>query len=285
MIDFVCVEFSIRIHVVRVLIECRMMQISSGSFQRFRSVRQISEHHRRAQHVNRIIFPTEARIKQSRNNVRTLEIQIIPHALAQQRIRILPPLEVRSVTEEPCKNRTDHRTQTQLGNRILFRNIVDADLRRSRAAHHARTKLADTTQIRGHRLVTVLRIHRNVGIAGLRLVSVINQAEAKLVKHRIDFAAERSVNRAQILRLMQNTQRTFQLATRLKRHGNTFAPKPNKPAVLPVFLAFVVIRANAVQQRLDAVLLVIVHGGIIAVMHRQMLDFHAETAGSALLAA
>ena len=84
---------------------------------------------------------------------------------------------------------------------------------------------------------------------------------------------------------MQNTQRTFQLATRLKRHGNTFAPKPNKPAVLPVFLAFVVIRTNAVQQRLDAIFLVIVHGGVITVMHRQMLDFHTETAGSALLAA
>ena len=43
--------------------------------------------------------------------------------------------------------------------------------------------------------------------------------------------------------------------------------------------------ANAVQQRLDTVLLVIVHGGIIAVMHRQMLDFHTETTGSTLLAA
>ena len=32
MIDFVCVEFSIGIHVVRILIERRMMQISSGSF-------------------------------------------------------------------------------------------------------------------------------------------------------------------------------------------------------------------------------------------------------------
>ena len=196
MIDFVCVEFSIRIHVVRILIECRMMQISSGSFQRFRSVRQISEHHRRAQHVDRIIFPTEARIKQSRNNVRALQIQIIPHALAQQRIRILLSLEIRGVTEEPCENRADHRTQPQFGNRVLFGNIVDADLRRSGATHHARTELADAPQIRGHRLVTVLRIDRNVGIAGLRLIPVINQAEAEIVKHRIDFAAERTIDRA-----------------------------------------------------------------------------------------
>ena len=285
MIDLVCVEFSIRVHVVRILIECRMMQIGSRSFQRFRSVRQISEHHRRAQHVDRIILPTEARVKQSRNNVRALQIQIIPHALAQQRIRVLLPLEIRGVTEEPGENRADHRAQTQFRNRILFGNIVDADLRRSGATHHARTELADAPQIRGHRLVTVLRIDGNVGIAGLRLIPVIDQAEAEIVKHRIDFAAERSVNRAQIFRLVQNTQRAFQLTARLKRHGNTFAAKANKPAVLPVFLAFVVIRANAVQQRLDAVLLVIVHGGIIAVMHRQMLDFHTETASSAILAA
>ena len=84
---------------------------------------------------------------------------------------------------------------------------------------------------------------------------------------------------------MQNAQRAFQLTTRFKRHGNTFAAKTNKPAVLPVFLAFVVIRTNAVQQRLDAIFLVIVHGGVITVMHWQMLDFHTETAGSALLAA
>ena len=59
--------------------------------------------------------------------------------------------------------------------------------------------------------------------------------QMKLQSNAPILASEKSVsvNRAQILRLMQNTQRTFQLATRLKRHGNTFAPKPNKPAVLP----------------------------------------------------
>ena len=83
---------------------------------------------------------------------------------------------------------------------------------------------------------------------------------------------------------MQDAERTFELATRLEGNGNALTSKPDKTSVLPVFLAFVVVWTNTVQQRLDTVFLVIVHGGIVTVVHRQVFDLHTEATGSTALA-
>lgn len=169
-----------------------MVQIGSGHRQRFGRVRQVGEHHRRGQHVHRVILPTETRVEQAGDDVRALEIEIIPHALAQQRIRVLSAFEIRGVAEEPCQNRADHRAQPQFGDRVLFRNVVDADLCRSGATHHARTELSDTSQVGGHRLVPVLRIDGNVRVTGFRLVTIVDESETKFFEDGVDFAAERA---------------------------------------------------------------------------------------------
>ena len=43
-------------------------------------------------------------------------------------------------------------------------------------------------------------------------------------------------------------------------------------AVLPVFLAFVIIRSEPFEERFDAVRLVVAYGRVVGVMHRQMLN-------------
>ena len=285
MVDLVRVEPAVRVHVVRVLVERRMVQIGSGHRQRFGRVRQVGEHHRRGQHVHRVILPTETRVEQAGDDVRALEIEIIPHALAQQRIRVLPAFEIRGVAEEPCQNRADHRAQPQFGDRVLFRNVVDADLCRSGATHHARTELSDTSQVGGHRLVSVLRIDGNVGVTGFRLVTIVDESETKFFEDGVDFAAERAVQCGELLRLVQDADGRFQLSARFQRYGDAVTGESDQSPVFPVFLVFVVIRADAVEQRFNAVAFVVGHRGIVAVMYRQVFDFHAKTAGAALLAA
>ncbi len=284
MVDLIRVELAVGVHVVRVLVERRMVQVGAGHRQSLGRVRQVGEHHRGGQHVHRVVLPVEAWVEQAGDDVGALEVQVIPHALAQQRIRVLRALEIRGVAEEPCQNRTDHRAQTQFQDRVLLVGVVDAHLRGRRTAHHARAELADASQIRGHRLVPVLRIDRNVGVAGFRLVAVVHQAEAKFVEDRIRLAAEPAVDAGKVLGLAQDADRGLHLAARLQRNGDAVARQADQLAVLPIFLVFVVVRADAIQQRADAVLLVVVHGGVVAVVYRQMLYLHAEAARAAALA-
>ena len=53
-------------------------------------------------------------------------------------------------------------------------------------------------------------------------------------------------------------------------------------AVLPVFLVLVIVGYETFEQRFDAVRLVVGHGGVVAVVHGQVLDLHAEAAGAPL---
>ena len=55
--------------------------------------------------------------------------------------------------------------------------------------------------------------------------------------------------------------------------------------VLPVFLVLVIVGGEAFEQRFHAVRLVVGHGGVVAVVHGQTLDLHAEAAGATLGAA
>ena len=56
-------------------------------------------------------------------------------------------------------------------------------------------------------------------------------------------------------------------------------------AVLPVFLVLVIVGGEAFEQLFHAVRLVVGHGGVVAVVHGQVLDLHAETTGATLGAA
>ena len=216
MIDLIRIQLAIRIDFSGVVAERGAMLLSVRQPLSLRGMGQVGEHHRSAQHVHRIILPAEPVIVQTGDQVRALAVEEIPHALAQQRERVLGAFEIRGVAEEPRQNRADCRPHAQLANRVLLVLIVDAHLRGSGTAHHAQAVLADASQIIGHRLVPALRVDRNVGVAGVRLVTVVDQAEVQRVEDRIDFLAEATVLDGQFLRAVQHTDRAFDLGARLQ---------------------------------------------------------------------
>ena len=110
----------------------------------------------------------------------------------------------------------------------------------------------------------------------------MHEPEAKLLDDGIDLTAEFAVQGVELLRLMQHANGRLDLTARFQRHRQTFTPKADQMPVLPIFLAVVIIRRDAFEQRFDTVRLVIADGGVIGVMDRQMLDLHTETAGAPL---
>ena len=71
---------------------------------------------------------------------------------------------------------------------------------------------------------------------------------------------------------MKHADGSLHLAARFERHRNAFARESDQMAVLPVFLAFVIIRSEPFEERFDAVRLVVAYGRVVGVMHRQMLN-------------
>ena len=280
-VDLVRVELAVGIHLSGVLIERRVMQLLAAQALGLRRMRQIGEHQRRGQHVDGVLLPAEPLVEQSGNHVRALGVEIVPHALAQQGPRVRRALEIRRIAEVPGEDRPDDGAQTQLVDGILLVDVVDAHLRGGRAPHHARAELAYPPQVVGHGVVTVLRVDLDVGEARLGLVAVIDQTEAQLVQHGIDVTPEGTIQRQQFLRRLEDAQRALHLTAGLQRHGDAFAPESDQMAVLPVLLFLVIVRRNALEQRFDAVLLVVADGGVVAVVHRKMFDLHAETARAA----
>ena len=64
-------------------------------------------------------------------------------------------------------------------------------------------------------------------------------------------------------------------------NGDALSRKTDQMAVLPIFAVLVVVRREAPEQRFDAVRLVVADSRVVGVVHRQMLDFDAETARTA----
>ena len=205
-VDLVWVEFAVRIHLSRVLAEGRAMQFlrrRPGGHGLGR-VRQIGEHERCGEHVNGVVLPPIARVKQARQHIRALEVEIIPHALAQQRPRVLLALEIRGVAEEVRQNRTDDGSQPQFFDGVALVHVINADLGGGGAAHHAGAELTNAAEIVGHRVVTILGVDRHVREAGLGLVAVVDQAEVEVIENRIELATELGIQRIQVGRLLQN---------------------------------------------------------------------------------
>ena len=277
MVHLVRVELAVGVDFARVVAERGAVFLLFGQPLSLRGMGQVGEHHRSAQHVHRIILPTEPVIVQTGDQVRALAVKEIPHALAQQRERVLGAFEIRGVAEEPRENRADCRPHAQLADGVLLILIVDAHLCGRRTAHHAQTILPDTPQIIGHRLVPALRVDRNVGVAGVRLVTVVDQAEVQRVKNRIDLVTEAAVNLAQLLRIVQHADRAFDLGARLQGDGDSLAGEAYQMAVLPILLVGIVIGAQTIEQDLNPVRLVIVDRLVGTIANGQMLDFNPVT--------
>ena len=158
-------------------------------------MRQISEHERRGKHVNGVVLPPIARVEQAWQHIRALEVEIIPHALAQQRPRVRLALEIRGVAEEVRQNRTDDGSQTQLFDGVALIHIINADLSGGGATHHAWAKLTHAAEVVGHCIVTILGVDRHIRKAGLGLVTIVDQAEVEIVKNRVELATELGVQR------------------------------------------------------------------------------------------
>ena len=283
-VDLVRVELAVRVHLPRVLAEGRAVQFLGarpGGHDLGR-VRQIGEHERRGQHVDRVILPTVTRVEQARQHVGALEVEVVPHALAQQRPRVRLPFEIRGVAEEVRQDRADDGAEAHLVDGVALVHIVDADLGGGGAAHHAGAELANAAEVVGHRIVAVLGVDRHIGEAGLGLIPVVDQTEIEVVENRIEFAAEFRIQRVQVGRLFKDADGGLHLPARLQRDGDARAAEAHQMPVLPVLLLLVVVRGEALEQRFDAVGLVIRHGGVVAVVHRKMLDLHAEPTGAAL---
>ena len=157
-------------------------------FHRFGRVRQVGEHQRRGQHVTRVVLPAETLVEQAGGHVGALEVEVVPHALAQQRIRLRRPRS-RGCCGRTMRESARWRCDAHLIDRILLVDIVDAHLGGGGAAHHARTELADAAKEVGHRVIAAFRIDRHVDETRLRLVSVVDETEAS--SSRIGSASHR----------------------------------------------------------------------------------------------
>ena len=205
-VDLVRVEFAVRVHLPRVLTERRAMQFlgTCSRSHSFRGMGQVSEHKRRGQHVDGVILPTIAIIEQAGQHIGALEVQIIPHTLAQQRPWVRLALKIRGVTEEVGQNRTDNRAQTQLFDGVALIHIINADLSGGGATHHAGAKLTHAAEVVGHCIVAILGVDRHIRKAGFGLVTIVDQAEVEIVKNRVELATELGIQRIQVARLLQN---------------------------------------------------------------------------------
>ena len=133
-------------------------------------------------------------------------------------------------------------------------------------------ELADAAKEVGHRVIAAFRIDRHVDETRLRLVSVVDETEAQLLEDRVRLTPEVGVQAVEVARLMKHADGSLHLAARFERHRNAFARESDQMAVLPVFLAFVIIRSEPFEERFDAVRLVVAYGRVVGVMHRQMLN-------------
>ena len=206
MVDLVRVEFAVWIHLPRVLTERRAMQFlgACSRSHSFRGMGQVSEHERRGQHVDGVILPPIARVEQARQHIRALEVEIIPHALAQQRPWVRLTFEIRGVAEEVRQNRTDDGAQPQFFDGIALVHVVDADLGGGGATHHAWAELTHAAEVVGHCIVAILGVDRHIRKAGFGLVTVVDQSEVEIVKNRGELATELGIQRIQVGRLLQN---------------------------------------------------------------------------------